>query len=98
MTTLEPTAPTDLELFTDHEDQRAVWAADVDGVTPTGPHFCLGANLARRGIGVMFAEPFRWLPDLRATTEPDHPQSSFIHGIERMRCGFTPVTVDPLED
>ena len=30
-----------------------------------GPHFCLGANLARREIGVMFEELFRKLPDIR---------------------------------
>ena len=33
-----------------------------------GPHFCLGANLARREIGVMFDELFRWLPDIHTTT------------------------------
>ena len=30
-----------------------------------GPHFCLGANLARREITMMFQEIFQWLPDLR---------------------------------
>lgn len=58
-----------------------------------GPHFCLGANLARREIRVMFEEIFRWLPDLRITTEPDYLQSPFIHGIKRMRCEFTPTDV-----
>jgi cytochrome P450 len=55
-----------------------------------GPHFCLGANLARREIRVMFEELFRRLPDLRITGEPDYLQSSFIHGIKRMPCSFTP--------
>ena len=32
-----------------------------------GPHFCLGANLARREIRVMFKELFDRLPDLRIT-------------------------------
>jgi cytochrome P450 len=63
-----------------------------------GPHFCLGANLARREIGVMFDELFQWLPDIRTTTEPDYLQSSFIHGIKRMRCEFTPAAVPPLDD
>ena len=125
--------------FTEHPDQRAVWAADFDTVAPTavdeivrwaspvifmrrtttaadhavgprlrrrrqgasssttrptatrtsstdpqrfdvlrhpnphvgfgapGPHFCLGAHLARREITVMFRELFRHLPDIRAT-------------------------------
>ena len=55
-----------------------------------GPHFCLGANLARREITVMFRELFRRLPDIEITGEPDYLQSSFIHGIKRMPCAFTP--------
>ncbi len=53
-----------------------------------GPHFCLGANLARREITVMFDEIHRRLPDLRVTGEPDRLQSSFIHGIKRMPCAW----------
>ena len=56
-----------------------------------GPHFCLGANLARREIRVMFKELFDRLPDLRITAEPEMLQSAFIHGIKRMPCSFTPV-------
>jgi len=55
-----------------------------------GPHFCLGANLARREITVMFRELFRRLPDIEVTGEPDSLQSTFIHGIKRMPCRFTP--------
>lgn len=55
-----------------------------------GPHFCLGANLARREIRVMFEELFRWLPDLEITGPPDYLRSIFIHGIKRMPCEFTP--------
>jgi methyl-branched lipid omega-hydroxylase len=55
-----------------------------------GPHFCLGANLARREIRVMFDELFRRMPDLEITGEPAMLQSSFIHGIKRMPCRWTP--------
>ncbi len=55
-----------------------------------GPHFCLGANLARREIKVMFEELFRRLPDIEMSGEPDLLQSNFIHGIKRMPCRFTP--------
>ena len=55
-----------------------------------GPHFCLGANLARREILVMFREIFRRLPDLRITDEPNRLVSYFINGIKRMPCEFTP--------
>ena len=56
-----------------------------------GPHFCLGANLARREIKVMFEELFRHLPDLQVTGEPAMLQSAFIHGIKRMPCAWTEV-------
>ncbi len=55
-----------------------------------GPHFCLGANLARREITVMFEEIFRRLPDLEITGPPDRLFSPFIHGIKHMPCRFTP--------
>lgn len=53
-----------------------------------GPHFCLGANLARREIAVMFDEIRRRVPDLRITGEPDYLQSNFINGIKRLECSW----------
>ena len=41
-----------------------------------GPHFCLGANLARREIKVMFEELLRRLPDIEIAGEPDMLQSA----------------------
>lgn len=55
-----------------------------------GPHFCLGANLARREIEVMFREILRRLPDLEATGEPEQLRSSFINGIRHLPVRFTP--------
>jgi cytochrome P450 len=55
-----------------------------------GPHFCLGAHLARREITVMFREIFRRIPDLEIVGEPDRLQSNFIHGLKHMRCRFRP--------
>ncbi|MEU5880047.1 cytochrome P450 [Spirillospora sp. NPDC047279] len=54
-----------------------------------GPHFCLGANLARREITVMFRELFTRLPDITAG-EPDRLLSGFINGYKRLPCTFTP--------
>jgi methyl-branched lipid omega-hydroxylase len=56
-----------------------------------GPHFCLGANLARREIKVMFEELLRRLPDIQVTGAPDLLQSGFIHGIKRMPCAWNTV-------
>jgi cytochrome P450 len=57
-----------------------------------GAHFCLGANLARREITVVFDELHRQVPDICATEEPDRLHSAFIHGIKRL-----PVTWEPGE-
>jgi len=53
-----------------------------------GPHFCLGANLARREIAVMFDEIRRRLPYLHITGEPAYLRSNFINGIKRMQCAW----------
>ena len=55
-----------------------------------GPHYCLGANLARREIRVMFRQLFQRIPDLQITGEPERLRSNFIHGIKHMNCEFTP--------
>lgn len=55
-----------------------------------GPHFCLGANLARRELGVMFNEIYRRMPNLQITGEPAYLQSNFINGIKRMTCRVNP--------
>lgn len=56
-----------------------------------GPHFCLGANLARREIRVMFEEILTRIPDLTVSGEPERLRSAFINGIKRMPATFTPV-------
>jgi methyl-branched lipid omega-hydroxylase len=62
------------------------------GFGAPGPHYCLGAHLARREITVMFRELFRRLPDIRATGQPDRLASSFINGIKHLPCEFTPAS------
>jgi len=55
-----------------------------------GPHFCLGANLARREITMAFSELHRQVPDLEAAEEPAILLSNFIHGIKRLPVAWTP--------
>ena len=55
-----------------------------------GTHFCLGANLARREIAVVFEELHRRIPDIVATEEPSMLLSAFIHGIKRLPVSWTP--------
>ncbi|NRQ38137.1 cytochrome P450 [Nonomuraea sp. NN258] len=52
-----------------------------------GPHFCLGAHLARREITVMFRELLRRVPGIEGG-RPDRLHSSFINGIKHMECTF----------
>ena len=56
-----------------------------------GAHHCLGANLARREITVVFRE---LLPASAGPRDqrrpPERLRSNFIHGIKRMPCTFTP--------
>ncbi|GAA3422441.1 hypothetical protein [Streptosporangium vulgare] len=52
-----------------------------------GPHFCLGAHLARREITVMFRELLRRVPRIEGGV-PERLHSSFINGIKRMECAF----------
>jgi methyl-branched lipid omega-hydroxylase len=55
-----------------------------------GPHFCLGAHLARREMTLMFRELHQRIPDIHSVGEPDRLQSNFINGIKHLRAEFTP--------
>lgn len=54
-----------------------------------GPHFCLGAHLARREIAVAFRTLFERLPDLEVSGEPDRLKSSFINGLKSLPATLT---------
>ena len=56
-----------------------------------GPHYCLGAHLARREIKVMFRELFDRIGDICATGDPEPLSSAFIHGIKHLPAEFTPI-------
>jgi len=55
-----------------------------------GPHFCLGANLARLEIRAMFEEVLRRLPDMELAGPAERLRSNFINGIKHMPVTFTP--------
>jgi cytochrome P450 len=54
------------------------------GFGARGPHFCLGANLARRELAVAFRNMFELMPEMEVVGEPDRLRSSFINGIKRL--------------
>lgn len=55
-----------------------------------GEHFCLGANLARLEIRVIFEELMKRIPDMELAGPPDKLRSNFLNGIKRMPVTFTP--------
>ena len=55
-----------------------------------GPHFCLGANLARMEIRVMFEHLLDRMPDIRQDGEAERLQSQFINGVKHLPVAFTP--------
>jgi len=55
-----------------------------------GPHFCLGHNLARMEIRVMYEHLLDRLPDLHPDGEVQRLQSAFINGVKHLPVAFTP--------
>jgi len=49
-----------------------------------GSHFCLGANLARLEIRIMFTELLEAMPDLELAGEVQRLRSNFINGIKHL--------------
>jgi len=55
-----------------------------------GPHFCLGANLARMEITVMFDRPLSRLPDIHLDGDVQRLRSNFINGTKHLPVAFKP--------
>jgi cytochrome P450 len=58
-----------------------------------GPHFCLGAHLARRELAVIFRQLFERLPDIDVVGDPVHLEAMgvpLVGGIKRLPVKFTP--------
>ncbi len=54
-----------------------------------GPHYCLGAALARRTLRSLLVEVFTRIPDISAP-EPDFLVANFINGIKALPATWTP--------
>ncbi|HUH12554.1 MAG TPA: cytochrome P450 [Longimicrobiales bacterium] len=55
-----------------------------------GEHFCLGANLARLEITIVFEELIRRLPDMEIAGPVRRLRSTFIDGIKEIPVRYTP--------
>ncbi|MEH3140660.1 MAG: cytochrome P450 [Mycobacterium kyogaense] len=61
-------------------------ARDHQAFGAGGPHFCLGAGLARMEIRVVLGALLSAFPTLHATAPPDPLRSMFVHGIKALPC------------
>ena len=83
-----------------NRDPRAFqdpWRFDIErtpndhvGFGGGGPHYCLGASLARMEIRLMFREIASRMPDIRLDGEPDYLRSNFIAGVKHLPVAYTP--------
>lgn len=55
-----------------------------------GPHTCLGQHLARLEVSTMFREILTRIPDIEVTGTPVRPGGNLAHGLDELRCSFTP--------
>ena len=57
-----------------------------------GPHFCLGANLARTEIRILLEELFTRLPDIHVPddAEPERGPNALVTTVEHLPVVFTP--------
>jgi cholest-4-en-3-one 26-monooxygenase len=55
-----------------------------------GQHFCLGANLARMELKLIFREILERIPDMRLAGDVEMLRSNFIGGVKHMPVTFTP--------
>ena len=59
------------------------------GFGGTGAHYCIGANLARMTINLIFNAVADYMPDLRPIDEPERLRSGWLNGIKHWQVDYT---------
>jgi len=59
------------------------------GFGGTGAHYCIGANLARMTINLIFNAIADHMPDLRPIGEPERLRSGWLNGIKHWQVDFS---------
>jgi cholest-4-en-3-one 26-monooxygenase len=79
----------DEEVF-DHPERFDIWRSPNPhlGYGGYGPHYCLGANLAKLEIELIFNAIADAMPDIRMTGDPVRLRSGWINGIKQMPVSY----------
>jgi cholest-4-en-3-one 26-monooxygenase len=59
------------------------------GFGGTGAHYCIGANLARMTINLIFNAVADNMPDLKPVSEPERLRSGWLNGIKHWQVDYT---------
>ena len=59
------------------------------GFGGTGAHYCIGANLARMTINLIFNAVADHMPDLKPLSEPERLRSGWLNGIKHWEVDYT---------
>ncbi len=59
------------------------------GFGGTGVHYCIGANLARMTVDLIFNAIADHMPDLRPLSEPDRLKSGWLNGIKHWQVDYS---------
>jgi cytochrome P450 len=86
-----PSANRDEDVFPDGDRFDVARTPNDHIAFGKGEHFCLGANLARLELRVMFEELMRRIPEMELAGPVTRLRSNFIGGIKRMPVRFDPV-------
>jgi cytochrome P450 family 142 subfamily A polypeptide 1 len=87
-----PSANRDADIFDDPDAFRVDRAPNLHLAFGTGPHFCLGANLARTEIRILLEELFARLPDIHVPegAAAVRGPNSLVTTISQLPVEFTP--------
>ena len=87
-----PSANRDADVFDDPDAFHVDRSPNLHLAFGTGPHFCLGANLARTEIRILLQELFTRLPDIHVPdgVEAERGANALVTTIHHLPVEFTP--------
>jgi len=89
---LYQSANRDEDVFIDPDDLRLHRKPNPHLAFGVGPHVCMGINLARLEVRVLFEEVVRRFPDMVVASgaRPHYVEHALVHAIESLPVEYTP--------